>query len=203
MATETRKVESKDVSGIILTTTTQQAFEEITPSEDVRAYQLEHVDGVYTLTEERISGSGTVHSVEGTTTQEPLETHPRFDSIPQAIKEKWTRWKKNAQDTYLKNWVPETEQNSKFQELYSFYTYDVTSYLVPRVVVRMTELEEGPPQLANVGKIDSPGITVGGAPNFILTGAHGQEEGAHWRNTYEWLGSGPGGWDAKIYGPQN
>jgi hypothetical protein len=201
MATETRRVESKDINGIVLTTVTQQAFQQIEPSADARSYQLEHVDGVYTLTEESISGTGTVFSIESTTTQEPLETHPRFDSIPQDIKAKWARWKKNPQDPELAGWKPETEQNSNLQELYSFYTYDVTSYLVPRVVVRMTELEQGPPSLGNIGKLDQPSITAGSG-NFILTGAHGQQEGANWRNTYEWLGSGPNGWDAKIYGQQ-
>lgn len=201
MATETRKVESKDVTGIILTTTTQQSFQEIEPNASARAYQLEHVDGVYTLTEEFISGTGTVFSIESTTTQEPLETHPRFDNIPQDIKAKWTRWKKNPQDPELNGWKPETEQNGELQELYSFYTYDVTSYLVPRVVVRMTELENGPPALGNVGKLDQPAISAGPG-NFILTGAHGQQEGEKWRNTYEWLGSGPNGWDAKLYGQE-
>lgn len=199
MATETRKVESKDVTGIVLTTVTQQSFQEIQPSENARAYQLEHVDGVYTLTEETISGTGTVFSIESTTTQEPLETHPRFDSIPADVKKNWVRWKKNPQDPILAGWKPETEEDGTFQELYSFYTYDVTSYLVPRVVVRMTELEQGPPDLGNIGKIDQPSVSAGNG-NFILTGAHGQQEGDNWRNTYEWLGSGPGGWDEKIYG---
>ena len=199
MATETRKVISKDVTGIILTTTTQQAFTEITPDENARAYQLEHVDGVYTLTAESISGTGTVFSIESTTTQEPLETHPRFDVISEELKRKWARWKKNPQDPELNGWKPDTEQDSNLLELYSFYTYDVTSYLVPRIVVRMTELEQGPPALGNIGKKDQPAIEVGNG-DFILTGAHGQQEGDNWRNTYEWLGSGPNGWDDKIYG---
>ena len=201
MATETRKVESKDVTGIILTSITQQSFQnDLQPDPSARAYQLEHSDGVYTLTQETISGTGTVFSVESTTTQEPLETHPRFDSIPEDVKRKWARWKKNPQDPKLENWTPEDETNASLQELYSFYTYDVTSYLVPRVVVRMTELEDGAPQLEKIGKIDGAGLGVGGSGNFILTGAHGQQEGEKWRNTYEWLGSGPNGWDAKIYG---
>jgi hypothetical protein len=194
-----RTVESMDVNGVVLTTKTSQSFTEFNASSDARAYQKEKADGVWTITEEEISGTGTIFSIESTTTQEPLETHPRFDSIPTDIKRKWTKWKKNPQDSSLDGWTPETETNSNLQELYSYYTYDITSYLVPRVVVRMTELEDGPPDLSNIGKLDQPAKKAGPG-NFILTGAHGQEEGKKWRNTYEWLGSAAGGWDIKIYG---
>jgi len=212
-----------DVQKILTHTITQEAFEEMTPSQDARSWRLTHADGVYTLVEEFAGGDQSTPeyqgSVDSSLTTEPLETHANFSDFDDTLKNNWAEWKKNGVNGKFNplSWTPETEKNQKFAtSFWPRWRSGIESYLAPRITLRNTALEDAPPNQENVGRIDGgwaniPGITEGivGGRNFILSGAKGNQEGIKWRNTYEWMGSDgqgkvqdgqAGKWDNYLYG---
>lgn len=87
-------------------------------------------------------------------------------------------------------------------DLAALYEKGVTDYLVPRAVVRITKTEGSSPRLSKLGKIDAPSgaPTLPSGANWMLTGASGNRgQDGKWSNTYEYMSSGPAGWDRKIY----
>jgi len=211
MPIQSKYEETQDVQKVVMRTITKQDTSEFDPSEGVRSYRKEQVDGIWTVTEEYLFSQGHPQfQLDATTTTDPLELHPVFDSTPQQIRTNWLYWKKNPTDPYLatkgeggKAWNPADEPESTFQTFYGLYSGGFESYLSPRLMVRMTELEDGPADAGNVGKIDTPPDPFSGYGDgfFILSAARGIQEGDKWRNTYEWMGAGPSGhWDQLIYG---
>jgi len=221
--TVVRRESSMDVQKILTHTITQEAFEEMTPSQDARSWRLTHADGVYTLVEEFAGGDQSTPeyqgSVDSSLTTEPLETHANFSDFDDTLKNNWAEWKKNGVNGKFNplSWTPETEKNQKFAtSFWPRWRSGIESYLAPRITLRNTALEDAPPNQENVGRIDGgwaniPGITEGivGGRNFILSGAKGNQEGIKWRNTYEWMGSDgqgkvqdgqAGKWDNYLYG---
>lgn len=218
-----RRESVMDVQKILTHTITSESFDEITPSQDARSWRLTHADGVYTLVEEYAGGDQSVPeyqgSVDSSLTTEPLETHAKFEGFPDKLKNNWAEWKKNGSNGNFdpKTWTPEKETDHVFAtSFWPRWRAGIESYLAPRITLRNTALEEGPPDQSKVGQIDDgwtniPGIsesTVGGR-NFILSGAKGNQEGVKWRNTYEWMGSDgqgkandsvAGKWDNFLYG---
>jgi hypothetical protein len=79
------------------------------------------------------------------------------------------------------------------------------SYYVGRVTARVTVLEEGAPNMTNLGKIDAwgdwpAGFQVAEGCNFILSGVRSQQEGSFFRTTYEYQSSPAGtAWNAILY----
>lgn len=216
----TKQEESMDLTKVRMQTITQQAFEDIEPNSEARAWRKETTEGVTTMVEEFLLDQGApTYSVDGTVSSEPLESHKMFSLVGPATADRWATWKRNpnADSLAKKNsgsignyWTPEDDGvlDTYFAEFYALYRKGIESYLAPRVVVRMTELEDGPPDVTNVGKIDNgaanSGVTLPSG-NWILSSVHGQQEGPHWRNTYEWMGSNQAaasGWDPQIYGTQ-
>jgi hypothetical protein len=210
---------SRDITGIIVRTATYQDIEDITPDADARSWRQEHVDAVYTTVEESVYEQGApVWAADATVQSEPLETNHYFAPMEQAVRENWLRWKKNPNDpnfqptntqpdvSSTKPWKPELEGEEYFAWLYSLIQRGQEMYFAPRMMVRMTILEDDPPNAERLGLVDQPeqhGFT-GTVPvgvDFLLSAARGQQEGNKWRNTYEWMGSAPGGWDQTIYNP--
>jgi len=221
--TVVRRESTMDTQKILTHTITQEAFEEMTPSQDARSWRLSHADGVYTLVEEFAGGDQSTPeyqgSVDSSLTTEPLETHAKFAEFSDKLKNNWAEWRKNGINGKFDpaNWRPETETNSVFAgSFWPRWRAGIESYLAPRITLRNTALEDGPPDQSKVGQIDTgwqniPGINEGlvGGRNFILSGAKGNQEGTKWRNTYEWMGSdgqgkvgdsAAGKWDAFLYG---
>jgi hypothetical protein len=215
---QTKIEESQDIQKIVLQTITRQSPDDITVNPNARSYRKEQVDGVYTLVEEFLLSQGhPQYSADGSVSSEPLESHKLFAGTAQGVKDKWATWKRNPMaDSLLKKnsgsdgayWTPELDgvKDEYFAIFYPLYSSGIESYYASRITVRMTELEEGPPDMTNVGKIDAgwegSGVKVPQTMNFILSSVHGQQEGEFWRNTYEWLGSNPGsaeGWSGPIY----
>ena len=131
--------------------------------------------------------------------QEPIETHEKFKNISAADWKKWNLWKNNTKDEALEGWKPDT---GAMADLAALYEKGVTDYLVPRAVVRITRIEGSSPRLSNLGKIDAPSgaPTLPSGANWMLTGASGaKQEGGKWSNTYEYMSSGPAGWNSEIY----
>lgn len=218
MAIISRFEESKDVQGVVMQTITQQDTAQIEPNPAARSYRQEQVDGIWTLTEEFVEDNAGTWSSDGSCSSEPLESHNRWAStIPSKQKDLFATWKKNPSDEFLnrsenqidgKAWTPSKETNTDFMEFWYFYSRGVESFLCARLTARFTHLEDGPPDTANLGKIDAkPAEIFGyGSTYWILSGVRSQQEGNMWRNTYEYLGAGPasfatgGGWEEKIYG---
>jgi len=218
MAIQTKIEESQDIQRVVLQTITQQSIEDISVNANARSYRKEQVDGVYTLVEEFLLDQGSPqYSADGSVSSEPLESHKLFKDTAAAIKAYWATWKRNpnADSLAQKNsgsegpfWTPEKDgvKDQYFAIFWVLYSAGIESYYAPRVIVRMTELESGPPDMSNVGTIDGgwsgSGVQIPSNMNFILSSVHGQQEGEFWRNTYEWLGSNPHsgeGWNGPIY----
>jgi hypothetical protein len=206
MATETQVEVSKDPTGLVTRTLTKQTlsgWED--PSDDARSYRVTQTDGVVTIVEEYFDTMPPVYSIDVSTTQEPIESHPKFAELPADIRQKWGKWKQNSTDpTLIVNgvaWNPVTETNTLFQKIYAYFNQGVTAYFAPRIVVKHSTLEDSAPAANDVGIISSTGYPGNTGPvNFILTGLSGQQEGNKWRVTREYLGSARGNnWDAYLY----
>ena len=203
---------------VVMQTITQQDTSQIDVNADARSYRQEQVDGVWTLTEEFLIDQGAgVWSSDGSLSSEPLETHISFKGITTENKERWTVWKRNPSDEFLnrsenqidgKPWTPSKEVADEiFVTFYSYIRRGVETWLAPRLTARFTELEDGPPDTANIGLIDGKPTSVFGyfEAYWLLSGVRSQQEGNKWRNTYEWIGAGPhssaenAGWDQLLY----
>lgn len=215
MGVISRFEESKDLQQVVMQTITQQDTSEMTPNAEARSYRQDQVDGIWTLTEEFLisQGEGTWSS-DGSVSSEPLETHISFAEMTTRCKDLWTTWKRNPSDEFLnrpeyqidgKPWNPAKEvQDEIFVMFYGYIKKGVESWLAPRLSARYTALEGGPPDTSNIGLIDgTPSEVFGYSAEFwILSGVRSQQEGAFWRNTYEYLGAGPQNvWDQLLYTP--
>lgn len=204
MPTNVKTETAQDVQKIKTHTVTRQDFVDFEATEGVRSFRKETVDGVVTIVEEYLDLGGQTYSfqIDGTTSTEPLITHPKFKDIPKEVLDKWADYQRGRD---VGNWKPQTETNTLFVLFFERYSKGFESYFSPRITIRMTGVESGPPSQVNVGKIDSGysglSLTVPSGVDFILTSARGTQEGDFWRNTYEWMGSSRGaGWDTEIYG---
>jgi len=210
MAINTKSESTTDSKGVVVTTQTWEAFDS-EPSAPAGAKNIKrtHADGKYTLTYDDAAGSedpndptnsgGTTYSVEGSMSQEPIETHEKFRSVSAEDWKKWNLWKNNSKDEELAGWKPE---EGAIAELSALYDKGVTDYLVPRAVVRVTKIEGGSPQLSRLGKISSPAgaPTLPSGATWMLTGASGNSGAdGKWSNSYEYMSSGPAGWNTDIY----
>lgn len=201
MATETQIEISRDPTGLVTRTVTTQAFEWIDPSEDCRSYRVAQADGVVTRVEEFFDVNPAVYALDVATTQEPIESHPHFATMPLADKENWARWKQNPVNPELNGWDPSQSTDPLMAALYAYWQKGITNYFAPRIVVKCTTLDTTAPDADLVGKISAtgyPGNT--GDVNFLLTGISSQQEGTNFRVTREYLGSAVGTtWDATLY----
>jgi hypothetical protein len=199
--TETQVEVSKDPTGLITRTTTKQAFAWEDPSADCRSYRVTHTDGVVTVVEEFFDEMPAVYSIDVSTTQEPVETHPYFSSLPEKFKSDWALWKQSPNNPDLNAWTPASETGEKEATLFALWKKGVTNYLAPRIVIKQTTLEDEEPNASDVGIITETGYSGNTGPvNFILTGLSGQQEGVKWRVTREYLGSARGtNWEEVLY----
>lgn len=201
MATETQIEVSKDPTGLVTRTTTKQAFIWEDPSADCRSSRVTKSDGVVTIVEEFFDEMPPVYAIDISTTQEPVETHPYFKPISSTLRKKWAMWKQNPTNPELKGWNPSTETGEEFSTLYVLWNKGVTNYFAPRTVIKHTTLENTAPSSNDVGILSETGYPGNLGPvNFILTGLSGQQEGAKWRITREYLSSARGSnWENVLY----
>lgn len=160
--------------------------------------------------------TGNQYAIEISTSQEPIETHPRYAGIDDDFWEMWRIWKsdktsdllleanlKTGLDAYVGNsghWSPFMYSGAA-NELALKFSKGITDYLVPRIVSRQILLGSVPSGLNAVGKINTPPFTGGWTGNWILNGVAGRLNAntGLWETTYEWLGSGPKNWDTDLY----
>jgi hypothetical protein len=212
MATQVKIEESMGIDRCVMQTITQQSLAgEITKNAEARSYRQDLSDGVYTLVEEFLIEQGAPQfSFDGSIGTEPLETHPLFNSgggkqISDEIKKKWTIYKKNPNDAFLNGWSPADEKDANFVVFYGYIQKGVESYYVGRVTARVTVLEDGAPDMGQLGGIDAwgswpAGFTPPSSSNFLLSGVRSQQEGNFFRTTYEYQSSPKDTvWDLNLY----
>lgn len=228
MATQVKVEESMGIDRCVMQTITQQSLAgTIDKNPDARSYREDHTDGIYTLVEEFLLSQGEPQfSFDGSIGTEPLETHPLFNgsgafAVSDELKRQWTTYKRNPNDAYLVGkgtgattenptnlWQPASEEDPNFAEFYSYIKQGVETYYVGRTIARVTVLEEGAPNMENLGRIDAwgggwpSGFQIPWLSNFILSGVRSQQEGNFFRTTYEYTSSPAGSsWDSDLYAP--
>jgi len=226
MATQVKVEESMGIDRCVMQTITQQALDaQIVKNPDARSYREDHTDGVYTLVEEFLIEQGEAQfSFDGSIGTEPIETHPVFNAggnlvISDELKKRYTTYKRNPNDVYLAGkgtgkttenplnlWQPATEESSNFAAFYGYIKQGVESYYVGRVTARVTVLEDGAPNMSQLGMVDEwgggwpDGFVAPDGANFILSGVRSQQEGNFFRTTYEYTSSAGGtAWDVTLY----
>lgn len=207
MSVIVKEEKSQDIQRIVTITTTEQDVEDFEPTNiAVRSYRKETVDGITTVVTERLDLEGQTYQgqIDGSTSTEPLITHSLFKDLPQDIRNKWSNYQTGRDVGF---WKPETETDTIWVQFWARYSGGNDTYFAPRITIRVTGLEDTPPDQTNVGKIDGGWSNVGSVQlpegvNFLLTAARGNQEGDYWRNTYEWTGCSPHaveGWDPELY----
>jgi hypothetical protein len=179
----------------------------------VRNIRRSLADGRATLTFDRVDESvGDGYTISGTASQEPLATHPHFQPEGKWAVEPdewkiWDKWQKEGTDLAAENL---TEYSEGFQKFIKLYLSGFTDYLQPRVTIRVVDAKAEEPDLSELGKIAEPAQapTLADGANWLMTGMDASkdlsiddEDGEPaWEVTREFMSSGPGGWNADIYG---
>lgn len=162
-------------------------------------------------------GTTSIYSIEISTSTEPIETHPRFQSISYQFWRLWEIWKGDKTNELLKTanliseyqskvtngyWDPLKFDGRPHQDLVTLWHRGQKEYLAPKVVSR--HRTSGPAtNLSQVGKIDTPPYTAGvSGREWLFIGASSSFNASNgtFETTYEWLASGPKGWEDYIYG---
>lgn len=137
--------------------------------------------------------------------EEPLLSHPRYQSVPQAEREaiQAILAGRDADDSGTP--YRDIVVSSEGQEALGKISRGQTSYYSPRVVWRQSWVQSRSVQsgeLNRIGSIDTPdgpAPALGGGRTWLLNGVTQTQEGASFRIEKEWLASDRGGWDPQIY----
>ena len=179
---------------------------DITPPSGAKNIRRSIADGRAVLTyEQQDEGVGDTYSVSGTASQEPLATHPYFQSggkweVSVSEWKTWDKWQKEGADIAQENIASYSTGFQKFVEL---TLKGFTDYLQPRVTIRVTDANTDEPSISDLGKIDSPtrAPQLSSGANWLLAGIDAtQDADGKWEVTREFISSGPGGWNEDIYG---
>lgn len=174
--------------------------------QSIRNVRRSLTDGRAVLQYDVVDASvGDNYSLSGTASQEPLATHPFFQPegkwpVTEDEWKTWDKWQKEGTDIASESLTSFSEGFQKFVEL---TLRGFTDYLQPRVSMRVTDANTDEPDLSELGKISAPAqapILADGA-NWLLTGVDASvDSDGNWEVTREYMSSGPGGWNADIYG---
>jgi hypothetical protein len=224
MPCQTKYEERVDAHGVVTIRKTLESFSDFSTEDGVETglqgytKSLDSNGGpLYTIDQEVIDQPGTSHySVEIGNSTEPIETNIRYSAAfledweKEELK-KWQIWKSNPADPLVVGWDPSTltepgvggTTSWAVVELYDFWKKGVTDYYEPKLTLKMEVIEENPPSLAGLGLIQPASIYPGGEDlggrNFLYMGASGRQSGKWWMNSYEYVLSGPLGWDPILY----
>jgi hypothetical protein len=172
----------------------------------IRNVRRSIADGRAVLTYDEVDDTvGDTYSVSGTASQEPLATHPFFQAngkwaVTEGEWKKWDKWQKEGTDIAT---LTLTSEGVGFQKFIKLFLAGFTDYLQPRVSIRVTDANTTEPNLSELGKIASPpkAPTLSDGANWLMTGCDASEDAdKNWEVTREYMSSGPGGWNADIYG---
>ena len=171
--------------------------------------QKTHEDGKFVLRYTILTGSvDATYTITGSTSQEPIGTHPMFGpdgdyTIEADEWKKWKLWEADPKDPDLDGWKPDSDDASDgMKKYYAYRNRGVDDYLLGTVTMRVTEEGQSQPNLDGIGRIETPP----GAPglpdnrNWLLVGIDAERVGtSSWKVTREYRASGAGGWDPEIY----
>jgi hypothetical protein len=122
--------------------------------------------------------------------QDPIETHPDFVKFAGTIDDP----KNNARFD---------DETGEFIGFFNGELQGVTSYIVPSTIVNLTYYTTSVPSLERVGKIKSSLPNFRRPPNvknYLLMAMPYRQIANIYAVTEQYLGSGEGGWNKKIYG---
>lgn len=122
--------------------------------------------------------------------QDPIETHPDFSNFAGTP----TSPKNGAKfDSETGEFIGFTDRSNSLA--------GVSAYIVPSVVVNASYYTHFAPQIGNVGKISGfpPIYAPRNVRNWLLIGMPYRQIGNLYQVTPQFLGSGPLGWNTRIY----
>jgi len=172
----------------------------------IRNVRRSIADGRAVLQYDEVDASvGDAYTVSGTASQEPLATHPFFQAngkwaVTDTEWKTWDKWQKEGADISKENL---TSFSEGFQKFVTLTLKGFTDYLQPRVTVRVTDANTNEPDLGELGKIAAPpqAPDLADGANWLMTGCDASKDAdGNWEVTREYISSGPGGWNANIYG---
>ena len=165
-------------------------------------------DGRFVLRYTIVIGGVTTYTITGGVSQEPLATHPMFQSggdyeVSADEWKKWKIWESDPHDVELNGWKPDDDGNSDgMKKYYEYRNRGVDDFLLGTVTMRVTETDTNQPSLSGLGSIQTPP----GAPplengrNWLLVGIDGERVADQsWKTSREYRASRAGGWDSLIY----
>lgn len=182
---------------------------QVEKGEKIKNVRRSLADGRAVLTYDQVDSSvGDSYSISGTASQEPLATHPFFQSggkweITDDEWKTWDKWQKEGTDIASESLESFGEGFRKFVLL---YLKGFTDYLQPRVTIRVTDANTDEPDLSELGKISSPSAapTLADGANWLFASVDAtQDADKNWEVTREYISSGPGGWNEDIYGAED
>ena len=143
--------------------------------------------------------------ISGTTSQEPLATHPHFRpggkwEVSNEEWKQWDKWQKDGADISAQDL---TSFSEGFQQFVTLYLAGFTDFLQASVTYSYTDSNSQRPSLGDLGKIvqplgNPPQLRRGG--NWLLVGVNATVDAdGKWDTTYEYRASGEGGWNSDIY----
>ena len=176
-----------------------------TPPSGARNVKQTQVDGEYITTYTLLDGDGTIYTINGNTSQEPLATHPMFGPtgsfyITDSEWKQWKLWEGNHDDTGkdASGWDPSSSSASAgMNKFYNYYNKGITDYLKPSCTVKI-KTEGADPDISIVGTIATPEyIPTGATGTWLCTGCDAETANdGLWQNIYEYR---MGLWDTEIY----
>jgi hypothetical protein len=213
MAVETRREKTVNNRNRGVTTvtleeigaTTEDAIQKPSGS-SIRNVRKSLADGRATLQYDIVDSTvGDTYSLTGTASQEPLATHPYFqDNGKWAVTvdewKTWDKWQKEGTDIAAQTL---TTYSTGFQKFIELYLKGFTDYLQPRLTLRLVDANTSEPTITDLGKIASPAKapTLDDGANWLLAGIDASPDADNnWEVSREYISSGPGGWNADIYG---
>ncbi len=122
--------------------------------------------------------------------QDPIETHPDFEDFAGTASSPKNGAKFDATTGEFLGFTDPTNS-----------LCGVRAYIVPNIIVSATYYTHFVPSLGNVAKITSfpPIYAPANVRNWLLLGQPYRQIGNLYQVTNQFLGSGPGGWNTRIY----
>lgn len=213
MAVETRREKTVNNRNRGVTTVTLEELGATTedaiakPSgSSIRNVRKSLADGRATLQYDIVDSTvGDTYSLTGTASQEPLATHPYFQAngkwaVTDSEWKTWDKWQKEGTDIATQTL---TTYSTGFQKFIELYLKGFTDYLQPRLTLRLVDASTSEPTITELGKISDPARAPGlsDGANWLLTGIDASPDADNnWEVSREYISSGPGGWNADIYG---
>lgn len=172
-----------------------------------------HYEGVQ---DEGIENAAVEKIIDGSLTQEPIDTHPEFADIMTDAGDPFEKQidgklvfifpngavfeAESRRFLYFTTYLPDAEGNPSFTEINE--DAGTQNYLAPSLTYTESTIEEAWPNLDLLGYIDDPpdAPTLPGERNFLLSKVRARSiADLYYETTFVWMASGPRQWRPKWY----